>query len=75
MDYEGSTPLAWLVYAGNITPSWLVDAVSTQSENLAATEAFLRQRGAKEDTIKGITRAWIWILTYSRLIRHIRPRI
>lgn len=64
MDYEGSTPLAFLRkagYAGNKT--------------LPATEAYLVEKGAKEDTMGGIKLAWIWFLTYSRLLPYIRPRI
>lgn len=64
MDYEGSTPLAWLIHAGN-----------PKCKNLAATEAYLKKRGAKEDTMRGIKSAWIWVLTYSHMLRHIRPRI
>jgi ankyrin repeat protein len=64
MDYEGSTPLTWLIHAGN-----------PKSNTFAATEAYLKKRGAKEDTMKGMKRAWVWVLTYSRLLRHVRPRI
>lgn len=64
MDYEGSTPLTWLIHAGD--PNIKI---------LAATEAYLKERGAKEDTMRGIKRAWVWVLTYTRLLRHIRPRI
>ena len=39
MDYERSTPLTWLIYAGSFEPF----------EKWAATEAFLRQRGAREE--------------------------
>ncbi|KAJ5460971.1 uncharacterized protein N7458_002549 [Penicillium daleae] len=64
MDYEGSTPLTWLIHAGN-----------PESKHLAATEAHLKERGAREDTMRGIKRAWVWLLTYSHLLRHVRPRI
>ena len=36
-DYEDSTPLGWLVHAGN------------PDNNIAATEAYMRERGAKEN--------------------------
>lgn len=64
MDYEGSTPLTWLIYAGH-----------SKCESLPATEAYLRERGAKERTLRGIKWAWVWVLTYSRLLRYIRPDI
>jgi hypothetical protein len=64
MDYEGSTPLTWLIHAGN-----------PQSKNLVAIETYLKERGAKEDTMSGIKWAWVCVLTYCRLLRHIRPRI
>jgi hypothetical protein len=64
IDYEGSTPLTWLIHAGN-----------PKSQYLVATEAYLKERGAKEDTLGGIKRALVWILTYSHLLRHIRPSI
>ena len=53
MDYEGGTPLAWLIYAGDST-----------SEDLPATEANHRERGAKEVRLKGIKLAWVWVLTF-----------
>ncbi len=64
MDYGGSTPLKWLIHTGN-----------PESKHLAATEAHLKEMGAKEETMRGIKRAWVWVLTYSHLLRHIRPRI
>jgi ankyrin repeat protein len=36
-DYEGGTPWTWLIHAGDST-----------SKSLPATEAYLRERGAKE---------------------------
>ncbi|KAJ6157229.1 hypothetical protein N7497_006114 [Penicillium chrysogenum] len=36
-DYEGGAPLTWLIHAGN-----------PEMANLAATEAYLKERGAKE---------------------------
>ncbi|CAG8189988.1 unnamed protein product [Penicillium nalgiovense] len=63
-DYEGGTPLAWLIHAGN---PGMVD--------IAATEAYLRERGAKEVKLRGIESAWVWVLSYSHLLRYIRPRI
>lgn len=44
IDYEGSTPLTLLIHA-----------VNTKSKNLVATEAYLKERGAKEDTMRGVT--------------------
>ncbi|KAJ5853169.1 hypothetical protein N7534_005712 [Penicillium rubens] len=64
LDYEGGTPLTWLIHAGN--PEMI---------NLAATEAYLRERGAKEVKLRGIKSAWVWVLSYSHLLRYIRPRI
>ncbi|KAJ5041853.1 hypothetical protein NUH16_003258 [Penicillium rubens] len=63
-DYEGGTPLTWLIHAGN-----------PEMANLAATEAYLRERGAKEAKLRGIRWAWVRVLSYSRLLRYIRPRI
>ena len=63
-DYEGGTPLTWLIHAGN--PEMI---------NIAATEAYLRERGAKEIKLRGIKWAWVRVLSYSRLLRYIRPRI
>lgn len=62
-DYEDSTPLGWLVHAGN------------PDNNIAATEAYMRERGAKEEKLRGVKVAWIWILMYSQLLRYIRPSI
>ena len=64
LDYEGGSPLTWLVHAGN-----------PEMTNLAATEAYLRERGAKEVKLRGIKWAWVRVLSYSRLLRYIRPRI
>jgi ankyrin repeat protein len=44
MDYEGATPLTWLLYAGSFEPF----------EKWAATEAYLRERGAREETMSNI---------------------
>jgi ankyrin repeat protein len=44
MDYEGGTPLTWLLYAGSFEPF----------EKWAATEAYLRERGAREETMSNI---------------------
>ncbi|CAG8211243.1 unnamed protein product, partial [Penicillium nalgiovense] len=63
-DYEGGTPLAWLIHAGN-----------PEMVDIAATEAYLRERGAKEVKLRGIKSAWVWVLGYSHLLRYIRPRI
>ncbi|KAJ6168074.1 hypothetical protein N7497_000917 [Penicillium chrysogenum] len=63
-DYEGGTPLAWLIHAGN-----------PEMVDIAATEAYLRERGAKEVKLRGIKSAWVWVLSYSHLLRYIRPRI
>ncbi|CAG8093183.1 unnamed protein product [Penicillium nalgiovense] len=64
LDYEDGTPLTYLIHAGD-----------PRMTGLAATEAYLRDRGAKEAKLRGIKLAWIWVLTYSRLLRYIRPRI
>ncbi|KAL2695905.1 hypothetical protein AAEP93_003205 [Penicillium crustosum] len=56
-DYEGGTPLTWLIHAGN-----------PEMTSLAATEAYLRERGAKEVKLEGIKWAWVWVLSYSRLL-------
>ncbi|CAG7976775.1 unnamed protein product [Penicillium salamii] len=63
-DYEGGTPLTWLIHAGN-----------PEMTNLAATETYLRERGAKEVKLRGIKWVWVCVLSYSRLLRYIRPRI
>ncbi|KAJ5378309.1 uncharacterized protein N7496_005718 [Penicillium cataractarum] len=44
MDYEGATPLTWLLYAGSFEPF----------EKWAATEAYLRERGAREEMMSSI---------------------
>ncbi|RDH26604.1 hypothetical protein BDQ94DRAFT_164339 [Aspergillus welwitschiae] len=60
---NNDTPLSYLVYAGN-----------PKMGNLKATEAFLRERGAKLNGSKNaFKRAWVWILTYSRLLSCVRP--
>ncbi|GAA93212.1 hypothetical protein AKAW_11324 [Aspergillus luchuensis IFO 4308] len=65
MDYENGTPLSYLVYAGN-----------PEKGNLKATEAFLRERGAKlNGSRNAFKRAWVWILTYSRLLSCVRPNV
>jgi FOG: Ankyrin repeat len=64
MDYEGGTPLTWLIHAGH-----------PKSKSLSATEAYLRERGAREVRLRGIKWAWVWVLTYSRLLQYIRPHI
>ncbi|CAG8897873.1 unnamed protein product [Penicillium nalgiovense] len=63
-DYEGGTPLAWPIHAGN-----------PEMVDIAATEAYLRERCAKEVKLRGIKSAWVWVLSYSHLLRYIRPRI
>ncbi|KAJ6168094.1 hypothetical protein N7497_000937 [Penicillium chrysogenum] len=40
-DYEGGTPLVWLIHAGN-----------PEISSLVATEAYLRERGAKDVTLR-----------------------
>ncbi|KAJ6105304.1 hypothetical protein N7523_010114 [Penicillium sp. IBT 18751x] len=64
MAYEGGTPLTWLIRAGH-----------SNSKSLPATEAYLREKGAREVRLRGIKWAWVWVLTYSRLLRYIRPHI
>lgn len=64
LDYEDGSPLTWLIHAGN-----------PEIPSLATTEAYLRKRGAKESKLRGIKLAWIWVLSYSHLLRYIRPRI
>ena len=56
-DYEGGTPLTWLIHAGN-----------PEMTNLAATEAYLRERDAKEVKLGCIKWTWLWVLTHSRLL-------
>jgi hypothetical protein len=63
-DYKGSTPLTFLTQADD-----------ERNKSLPATKAYLIERGAKEDTMGGIKLAWIWFLTYSRLLPYIRPRV
>ena len=63
IDYEDGTPLEYVIQAG--------DPVN----NIANTEAYLRERGAKEEKLRGVKVAWIWLLTYSRLLRYVRPSI
>ncbi|KAJ5202952.1 hypothetical protein N7449_005031 [Penicillium cf. viridicatum] len=64
LDYEGGSPLTWLIHAGN-----------PKMTNLAATETYLRERGAKEVKLRGIKWVWVCVLSYSCLLRYIRPRI
>lgn len=64
LDYEDNSPLTWLIHAGN-----------PGENSLAATKAYLIEKGAKEVKLGGIKLAWIWVLTYSRLLRYIRPRV
>lgn len=65
MDFENTTPLAWLVHAGNPT-----------IDSMAATEAYLKKRGAKMEGSRGaFKKAWVWFLTYSRLLRYVRPNV
>ena len=63
IDYEDGTPLGWLIHAGD------------PDNNIATTEAYMRERGAKEEKLRGVKVAWIWLLTYSRLLRYVRPSI
>ncbi|CAP87027.1 Pc24g01190 [Penicillium rubens Wisconsin 54-1255] len=51
-DYEGGTPLTWLIHAGN-----------PEMVDIAATEAYLRERGAKEVKLRGIKWAWMNVIT------------
>lgn len=44
MDYEGATPLTWLLNAGSFEPF----------EKWAPTEAYLRERGAREEMMSNI---------------------
>lgn len=64
LDYESGTPLTWLLHAAN-----------PRITSLAATGAYLREMGAKEVKLRGIKWAWIWVLTYTCLLRYVRPRI
>ena len=65
LDFEDTTPLSHLVHAGN-----------PGIDSMQATEAFLRKRGAKMDGSRGaVKKAWVWFLTYSRLLRHVRPNV
>ncbi|CAG7970465.1 unnamed protein product [Penicillium salamii] len=63
LDYEDCSPLTYLIHVG-----------SPESGSLAATGAYLRESGAKEAKLRGIKLAWVWVLTYSRLLRYVRPR-
>ena len=64
LDYEVCSPLTYLIHASK-----------PEVGSLAATEAYLRGSGAKEAKLRGIKLAWVWVLTYSRLLRYVRPRI
>ncbi|KAK9847150.1 putative ankyrin repeat protein [Penicillium brevicompactum] len=64
LDYEGGAPLTWLMRAGN-------PEIGKQED----TEAYLRERGATEGKLRGIKFAWVWVLHYTHLIRHVRPHI
>ncbi|KAJ5971740.1 uncharacterized protein N7479_001658 [Penicillium vulpinum] len=64
LESEDGTPLTYLMYAGN-------PEIGRHKD----TEAYLRDRGAKEGRLRGIKLAWVWVLTYSHLLRHVRPRI
>ncbi|RAQ57256.1 hypothetical protein COH21_012429 [Aspergillus flavus] len=64
LDYENGSPLSWLIHAGN-----------PETNSLAATETYLRERGAKEGKLSGVKLAWIWVLTYTCLLRYIRPHV
>jgi ankyrin repeat protein len=64
LDYEDCSPLTYLIHAGNPEEGRHED-----------TKAYLRERGAKEGKLGGIKSAWVWVLTHSHLLRHVRPRI
>ncbi|KAL3248943.1 hypothetical protein ACMYSQ_012347 [Aspergillus niger] len=67
IDYENGTPLSYLIHAGN---------PKTKTGNLKATEAFLKERGAKlNGSRNAFKRAWVWILTSSRLLSFVRPNV
>lgn len=63
INYEDGTPLGWLIHAGN------------PDNNIATTEAYMRERGVKEEKLRGVKVAWIWLLTYSQLLQYVCPSI
>ncbi|KAJ5240504.1 uncharacterized protein N7469_002095 [Penicillium citrinum] len=64
LDYEGGTPLTWFSNAADPSRgSW------------AHTEAYLKEMGAKDVKLEGIKLAWVWVLTYTGLLRYVRPRV
>ncbi|CAL5871617.1 uncharacterized protein PFLUO_LOCUS5870 [Penicillium psychrofluorescens] len=64
LDYEDCTPLTCIKNAG-----------LSESKKVAATECYLKEKGAREAKLGGVKRAWVWVLTYSRLLAYIRPDI
>lgn len=64
LDYEDCSPLTYLIHAAN-------PEIGRHED----TMAYFRERGAKEGKLRGIKLAWVWVLTYSHLLRHVRPRI
>jgi ankyrin repeat protein len=64
LDYEDCSPLTYLIHAAN-------PEIGRHED----TKAYFRERGAKEGNVRGIKFLWVWVLTYSHLLRHVRPRI
>ncbi|CAG8288887.1 unnamed protein product [Penicillium salamii] len=64
LDYEDCSPLTYLIHASN-------PEIGRHED----TMAYFRERGAKEGKLRGIKLAWVWVLTYSHLLRHVRPSI
>ncbi|CAG7966358.1 unnamed protein product [Penicillium salamii] len=64
LDYEDCSPLTYLIHAAN-------PEIGRHED----TKAYFIERGAKEGKLRGIKLAWVWVLTYSHLLRHVRPRI
>ncbi|CAG8005980.1 unnamed protein product [Penicillium salamii] len=64
LDYEDCSPLTYLIHAAN-------PEIGRHED----TKAYSIGNGAKEGKLRGIKFAWVWGLTYSHLLRHVRPSI
>ena len=64
LDYEGGTFLIWFS-----------NAADSSRGNWAPTETYLKEIDAKNVKLKDIKLVWVWVLTYTDLLRYVRPRV